>query len=109
MVSEDEELIQLVLDAAGETLTFSGFTIKGIPGFELQILYKGEESLYEVERQNISFHTSVHDLAVNSVTDADEFTCSDRTYLYTFVVEGIEPDFTGWAFMKVSFKSRVLV
>lgn len=106
MVTEDSKLIQKVLKTAGVDLTFTTFDIKGIPGFDLQVLYKGEESLYEVERQNISFHVHILDLAENSVTNDMQFSCEDDTYRYTFNVEGVEPDFTGWAFMKVSFRSK---
>ena len=106
---EDSVLIQKVLSISGIDLTFSSFDFKGIPGFDLQVLYKGEESPYEVERQNITFQVAISDLAENGVEPGMQFTCEDTTYLYTFNVEGVEPDFTGWAFMKVSFRNKEAV
>lgn len=103
---EDSALIQKVLASAGVDLIFPTFDFKGIPGFDLQVLYKGEESLYEVERQNVTFQVAITDLAENSVEPDLTFTCEDTAYIYTFNVEGIEPDFTGWAFMKVSFRGK---
>lgn len=101
-------IIQNTLNIAGKDLTFQGFSIKGIPGFELQTLYKGEESLYEVERQNFSFHISAADWAASQIDQDMTFTITDYAFVYTFNVDGIQPDLNGWAFMKASYRSKVL-
>jgi hypothetical protein len=100
-------LIQNTLAIAGKDLTFSTGAIKGIPGFELQTLYKGEESLYEVERQNFCFHISAADWVASQIDVDMTFTITDLANVYTFNVEGIQPDLNGWAFLKATYRSKV--
>lgn len=93
------EPIEFVLKKAGSILVFPLTEIYAIPVFEFQILYKGEDSPYEVERQNFSFQTSTNTLFEENIVEGDTFTLTDEIYNYSFEIERIVPDMTGWSEM----------
>lgn len=95
-----------MVNAAGVDLEFPTGSVKGIPGFETQVLYKGEESLYEVEKQNFSFQLLSSDWLDNELTTGMQFTMDDETFQFTFEVVGTQPDLTGWLIVKVIFISK---
>lgn len=104
------EPITEILEKIGDDLKFNTFTIKGIPGFELVTLYKGETSLYEVEKQTFRFQIASTDVEVNTVADGDAFTLTDTTYHHNFVVDRTPlPDLTGWSVLYADQTGRSLV
>lgn len=101
------EPIALALQTCGTLLTFSQFEMYGIPGFETQVLYKGEVTVYEVERQNFSFQVSTLDCYENAVAVDMEFYIEDSTYAYTFKIDRPPiADLTGWSKLNVLYVSR---
>lgn len=101
------ELIDKALSIGGVTLTFDDFTIKGFPGFNLTRLYRGEQSLYEIEKQNFSFQIATKDVVKYDISANDTLTISDNVYLYDFIVE-LDPihDLTGWSELHVNFQGK---
>jgi len=92
------EPITRALTIAGTTLTFNDFTIRGVVGFNLTVLYKGEQSLYEIEKQNFSFQIATSDVLDNEITMGLTFTAENSGYLYTFQLDRPPiPDVTGWS------------
>lgn len=101
------EDITTCLEIAGVTLTFQDFEILGIPGFQTSMLYKGEPTLYEVEKQWFAFQIATIDTVENPIELDDQFTMEDTGYIYTFVVNRLPiPDLTGWSKLQVDFLSR---
>ena len=90
------EPIDKALVLAGTDMTFCTFTIKGIVGFNLSMLYKGEQSLYGTEVQNFSVQCSTADIVANQVKKGDVFTMQDRAKEYKFKVSRPVDDLTGW-------------
>ena len=101
------EDIDFVLDTVGVNLDFDAGIIKGIPGFSTTILYKGEVSLYEVERQNFTFKVSTL-VCLNFEIGIDLiFTMSDTSYTYTFQVDRTPvQDLTGWSTLYANYISK---
>lgn len=108
MKVEDEALRQATLDISGEVLNFTGFSIKGYPGFSTARLYDGETSLYHVERTEYSFFVTTKDARTNNIAKGNRFSFSDETYIFTFELEA-DPltDLTGYSKLRVNFKGRV--
>lgn len=99
-----------ILEKVGDDLEFAAFTVKGIPGFELVTLYKGETSLYEVEKQTFRFQVASADVVANSIKDGDAFTLADDSYNHNFTVSKTPlPDVTGWSVMYADQVGRSLV
>jgi hypothetical protein len=104
-MSED---ISTCLSIAGITLSFADFDILAIPGFETSMLYKGEATLYEVEKQWFSFRIATIDHVENTINLDDYFTMEDSAYLYTFTVNRLPiPDLTGFSKLHADFLSKV--
>lgn len=104
-MSED---IATCLEIAGVTLSFASFDILGIPGFTTSMLYKGEPTMYEVEKQWIAFRIATADHVENEIKLDDYFTMEDTGYLYTFTVNRLPiPDFTGFSKLHADFLSKV--
>lgn len=104
------EPISEILDLIGETLTFTDFTILGIPGFDSLRMIGGEHSPYSVHRQEFSFQIATAD-AQGYVLDKDTtFTCSDDIYIYTFKIDRPPiSDLTGWSQLFVNFVSKAAI
>lgn len=101
------EEISRCLAIAGVSLTFQNFEIQGIPGFETSMLYKGEPTMYEVEKQWFSFQIATADALENTIAIDDQFTMEDEAYIYTFSVTRTPiPDLTGWSKLHVDFLSK---
>lgn len=104
------EPIAEILEKIGNDLMFPLFTIKGIPGFELVTLYKGETSLYEIEKQTFRFQVASADVVAKSVIDGNSFILTDGTYNHNFIVDRTPlPDLTGWSVMYANSVGRSLV
>jgi hypothetical protein len=101
------EPIAETLELCGTKLYFDNFEIYGIPGFQTQVLYKGESTLYEVERQEFAFQVSTLDCYENSLIVDMTFYIEDTTYRYTFSLDRPPiPDLTGWSKLNVIFVSK---
>ena len=104
------EPIAETLQTCGTLLTFSQFEIYGIPGFQTQVFYKGEQSVYEVERQDFAFQVSTSDCYENSITTDLTFYIEDETYRYYFSIDRPPiSDLTGWSKLNVIFNSKELL
>lgn len=104
------EPIVKCLTISGITLSFDQFEILGIPGFNTSVLYKGEVSLYEVEKQNFSFQVSTLDCLNKTITIDDTFFMKNSDYQYNFKLDR-EPvhDLTGWSKLNCNLLSIELV
>ena len=100
------EPIEQALHLAGVLLVFETTEILAIPVFEFQVLYKGEDSPYEIERQNFSFLVSTATVFDESIQDGNVFTMDDSVYNYSFTVERLVPDMTGWTEMYCIFTGK---
>ena len=90
-------------------MTFTGFSLPCIPGFELNTLYKGAQSLYEITKPDYIFKVATVDIALLTL-DGLTFTLTDDVFLYTFLVN--RPplhDLTGWSDIYADFKGQVNV
>lgn len=106
---ETQKDIDSLLEIMGEVLTFSFGTIFGIPGFETTTFAKGEISLYEVERQTFSFHTSTKNVVTKSIVIDMTFTMKDTNYTYTFKIDHPPiQDLIGFSELKVNLISKVV-
>ena len=105
-----KEDIDLCLSTCGVILTFENFELYGIPGFETSMLYKGEPTLYEVERQWFEFQVSTAVISEEIVALDDQFTMEDGTYQYTFSLTRFPiPDLTGFSKLHADFLSKSLL
>lgn len=92
------EPIAKALKIAGIPLAFASFDLLSFPGFNTSVLYKGEVSLYEVEKQNFVFQVSLEECLDRRVEIDTEFYMVDSGYRYNFKLD--RPpihDLTGWA------------
>lgn len=103
---ETEALRQQVLSQAGVSLDFGIFDFKGIPGFEIETFYN-ESGIADTVKQNFKFQVSVADVKMSGVKVGDYFTLSDDNYDYMFIVEGMQPDITGWYILSAGFQTVV--
>ena len=104
------EPIAEVLEKINVLLTFSTYTIYGLPGFELTILYKGEQSLYEVLKQEFEFRVASTDVVANTIITGDTFSIEDTAYKHTFKVGRTPtPDLTGWTVLHVDYISKAVL
>ena len=104
------EPIQQALSIAGIDLVFQDFDILGIPGFNTSVLYKGEVSLYEVEKQNFSFQVATIDTIDNQVAIDMLFTMEDSGYQYQFRLDRPPVnDLTGWSELHALLLSVVIL
>ena len=101
------EDISLCLEIAGTTIAFDDFELLAIPGFETSMLYKGEPTMYEVEKQWFSFRIATADHLDNTINLDDTFTMEDGSYEYTFSVNRLPiPDLTGFSKLHADFLSK---
>ena len=105
-----EEPIDRVLNLTGTLLTFADFEIYGLAGFNTSVLYKGELSLYEVEKQNFTFQVATADCSLSNIIRDITFTITDGIYVYTFKLDR-DPisDLTGWSKLNVNFVGKVII
>lgn len=94
-MQETEEQRQIALQTAGKPLTFTGFTIYGIPGFSVSLLYNGERSVYGTDKQDFTFTFSALDIKAHSIARGTTFTMEDTASEYTFIVSDLMPDLEG--------------
>ena len=89
--------IQDQLDAFGETLTFSNYTMLGILSFTTTELYEGA-----IKQQIFAVHSTSKDVIANNVTVGDAFTVSTRENLFSFQVNNVPiPCYDGWHKLEV--------
>lgn len=104
------EPIAEVLGVAGEELNFGTFQVRGLPGFELVTLYKGETSLYEVTKQDFLFNLNSTDITLNSIAEGMSFILVDSSYTHTFKVSRPpQADLTGWSVLFADYEGKVNV
>lgn len=104
---ESQEDINFTLDQAGKTLTFTGFTIKGIPG-QLTFNVQSFDSPYDVEKQEFDFQISGTDFYSHTI-DGQSFTYTLGTKKYTFKVVSYVDDLVGWVNLKVKLTGKANV
>lgn len=105
----NEPIADLLL-CFGVPLEFNAFTVLGISGFDTQVLYKGETTLYEVERQNFSFCVLTKDCRDNNIAVGMQFFMEDGSYRYTFEVDRPPiADLTGMSEIHVIFQARTII
>lgn len=92
---ETEAQRQIALQTAGYLLTFTGFTVYGIPGFSMSLLYNGERSVYGTDKQDFTFTLSALDVQTNSIARGSSFSMVDSASTYTFLVTDVIPDLEG--------------
>jgi hypothetical protein len=93
-----------------DTLVFDEFEIYGVPVFSTTILYKGEESMYEVERQNFAFQVMTVDVVENEIKEGMIFTLSDAVYTFSFTIsQSIVHDLTGVSRLTVDYLGKVVI
>lgn len=106
------EPINKALNLVGDTLDFGDFTIKGIPGFSINLLHRGEDTIKSIEVQAFNFRISTQDSLDNNVVKDMVFTYTDRqnTFNFTFKTESNPlPDLTGWSRVNVNYIGKTAV
>jgi hypothetical protein len=103
------EPITSVLDKLGETLTFPTFTQKAVPGFSLEALNGMGTSTYDVSARRYCFQTSSLDVITNGIAEGNIFTVTLFRHRYTFSVERIEEDLTGWTNLHCNLETKEIV
>lgn len=106
------EPIDKALTLVGDTLTFTGFTIKGIPGFSINLLHRGEDVIKSIEVPMYNFRISTADSLAHNIVKDMTFTYTDRqnTFVFTFKTESNPiPDLTGWSRLNVNYISKTAV
>ena len=102
------EPITVALETCGTLLTFDQFEVYGIPGFQTQVFYKGEATLYEVDRQEYAFELSTADCFENEIKQDMVFYMEDETYSYKFIIDRPPvADLTGWSKINVNYQGKV--
>jgi hypothetical protein len=102
---ESQEQINVVLATAGVDLFFFDFYIKGIPGTEL-LSIQSFDSPYDIERLDISFQLSLYDVKTHNVKVNDSFTYTSAFYNYSFKIDALADDLTGWVEVKVKIVGK---
>lgn len=97
------------LNIFGKDLQFDTGVIKGIVQIDLTIL-SGEHTVYTVEKQNFMFQVDTKQIAWLEITTETQFSLSDGTYFYTFVLNRPPvPDLMGWSILYTDFVSKQLI
>lgn len=109
-------LNQKAIALCGRELFFpdSGITIFGVPGFDLQILYKGEDSPYTVETAKPQFRITETDFSFllastenqNSSIEGLSFELQTSDFTSSFSIESAVPDLNGWIYLNCILLSR---
>jgi len=106
---ETQEDIATMLDAVGESLVFTGVTIKGIPKQEVYNV-QNFDSPYDVEKQDFTFQISATSFYANSL-DGTSFTYTHplNPKKFTFKIISFIDDLTGWVELKVKLTGKANV
>ena len=109
-------LNQIAVATCGFALVFTdlNLTIKGVPGFDLQILYKGEDSPYTVESAKPQFRITEADLGllqgtaslVDLSVEGLEFSLSSASFTSIFSIDAVVPDLLGWIYLNCTLLDR---
>lgn len=89
----------------GITLTFTGFTIQGVPFFEQVTLY-GEPTVAKMESRVFNFIVKTSDAKTNSLAKGNIFSITEGSYVYEFDIDDLVPDMTGITELRCSFRSK---
>ena len=103
------EPIADALAMVGIDMVFASSIIPCLPGFELNTLYKGEQSGFEVTKPDYVFQVATEDL-VGTALDGLPFSLTDEVFLYSFEVS--RPpfnDLTGWSVIYANFVGQTNV
>jgi len=96
------EPIIFTLNKVGVDLIFSTFSIKGVPGFNTSLLYKGEQTLYNIESHNFSFQVSLKDVTTYNISIEQSFYILVESIKYIFKInQNPRSDLTGWCLLDV--------
>ena len=104
------EPIDKALTIAGVDLVFPTFTIRGLPGFNVSVLYKQEVSVYEVEKQNFVFQISSLAARINNILIDNEFYMIETNANVKFIFnldKNPMSDLTGWSTLNCNLISKV--
>jgi len=105
---ETEEQIQTTLNLTGTLMSFEAFDILGVLSFHTERLYSQEITNYIVEQQDWVVHCSTYDCVRNEISEDDEFTIEDLTYMYTFRLNSKPiPYADGWSRLRLNLISKV--
>lgn len=97
-MNESPAMMERALTLAGTVMSFDGFEIKGIVGFNLSMLYKGEQTLYGTETQNFSFQTTTTNVVNFDLAEDNLFTVTESGKTYRFKISRTPvDDITGWS------------
>lgn len=100
----DEPLDQL-FEIAGDTLWFQDITypIQGIPATEYKVLYKGMDTVYEIEKQTVLFRVASDVVLTEIIAEGMKFYIDKQKLKYWFIVDDTPiPDITGISKLRVS-------
>ena len=109
-------LNQAAVATCGSTLVFIdlNLAIKSIPGFDLQILYKGEDSPYTVESAKPQFRITEADLSllqetaslIDTSVEGLKFSLSSASFTSNFSIDDVVPDLLGWVYLNCTLLDR---
>ena len=109
-----KEDIAKTFELIGEDITFPiigispSYTIKAIPEFILNSLYKDVGTIYEVEVQTFYFTVQTSDVKKYNINLDQSFTLFDGTYTHTFKLDGIPvDDLSGYSRFAVDWVSKI--
>jgi len=106
---ETYEDIQFMLSDIGQLLTFTAFTMYGIPEID-RTFYEMEQSFSQVEPLDWAFIVSTQDCNTHSIVIGNTFTITDGTYTFTFTVSRPhQPYGDGWSRLPVNLTARANV
>lgn len=112
------ELNQTAMTLCGTDLVFTalGLSVKGMPGFYLQFLAKGEgaEDPFTIDSPRPEFRITGADfLTLKAAAEEEElsleglvFTLEDPAFTTTFTVEEVVPDLLGWIYLHCTLTDR---
>jgi len=103
---ETQELIDVTLSHAGETLEFEAGEILGIPG-HLVYNIPSFDSPFDIEKQDYTFQVSLNDFHELAIEKDDVFTYILLDKNYEFSVTTYIDDLTGWMQLSCSLQGVV--
>jgi hypothetical protein len=99
-MKETPEQIQTMLATAGEDLTFSFGTIKGIPEESVYQIQTGNTATL-IDKQEVSFRIASIDFFSHVIVVKNQFTYILDNHIWTFEIISHIPDYLGWVKLNV--------
>ena len=97
---ESAEEIALSLSLAGEELEFPYFSIRGIPGEDIQLIQGYDALPYEAKK--FSFMVSSIDVEENEIKEEETFFYRAHRQTFTMKVDALSRGLFGWTDLKCS-------